>query len=257
MSRVPRNEPRPKGRAHTPCAAHGAARAIFFFTRRQGADAALERSFRIDDGAILKYKKGDWLCREAKLNGAVFIAHIDEVQYGWKKWKNDQIIDEELGFYADPLFKPKKREELDEWEDRTKWETDKQGKPKDPWWKGWCLRLSDEDGAYRWATNSDGGTKAIQFLARELAKRRRSGRSGLPIVKLGVRVYQHPEWGPIAAPEFEIVGWTDDEEPAPPAVGKPKPTGPASLGERSRQLGADAADPNEREHAPLEDDVPF
>ena len=98
--------------------------------------------------------------------------------------------------------RPPKRSELGD-TDPSAWETDINGKPRDPWqFTNYMPTLSEKDQLFTFATSSRGGISAIARLARRYAQHRKKHPDVYPVIALGVDSYQHPnrEYGPVKVP---------------------------------------------------------
>ena len=69
---------------------------------------------------------------------------------------------------------------------------------------------SGEEFAYR--PTSLGGLGAIGDLLKKFGWRRNAGKSGIPIIDLGVSSYEHRKFGKVYKPHFKIVGWQDEAD---------------------------------------------
>jgi hypothetical protein len=90
------------------------------------------------------------------------------------------------------------------------WETDNNGKPRDPWQFTNYLPLLNEAGElFTFTTSSRGGIGAIGELCRRYSQHKRRHPNVLPIIGLDVDSYQHKvkEYGRIKFPKFAPMGW--------------------------------------------------
>lgn len=160
-------------------------------------------------GKLLKFSKGDYTVDDTVVNGQKLIANLDELIVGWVKWVGGKPAEQIMGRVVD-RFQPPKRVELDDAVEAT-WETDNQGKPRDPWQVTNYLILKDPEGEdlYTFAGNSKGALGAIGKLSGEYGKHMRIKPNEFPIVQLDVDSYQHQDrsFGRIKFPVFKIVGW--------------------------------------------------
>ena len=126
--------------------------------------------------------------------------------------------------------------------DEEKWQRDTKGKPKDPWSLQYYVPMEDPDegSVAIFVTSSNGGINALGKLFDVCA---RNVKSGLPIVKLGVRSYQHPEFGKIKTPDFQVVSW-DGGQVVTPAQPQPATKAAISTG-------------RPRKNGDMDDDIPF
>jgi hypothetical protein len=181
------------------------------------ADFAQETGSRNIVGQLLKFSKGDWLVGQENDEvpiGSTFVANMFELLRGWVRWEDNKPTDHIMGKVFQ-RFQPPRRGELGDL-DKSLWEVDSQNRERDPWQETYYLLLRDtpQDGEelYTFSASSKGGRDAISDLCRDYSKEKRKQKDGdsvLPIVKIGVEAYDHPnkEYGRIKKPTFEIVGW--------------------------------------------------
>jgi hypothetical protein len=170
-------------------------------------------------GKLLKFSKGDWFCGQDDddvADGSLFVANMDELMVGWIRWSDNKPTDHVMGKVSD-RFQPPRRNELGD-DDKSMWETDEQGKDRDPWqFSNYLLMMNVNDKAkvtedselFTFTTSSRGGLNAIGDLCVKYGKGMRSHKEQYPIVKIGNGSYQHSNksFGRIKYPTFEIVGW--------------------------------------------------
>jgi hypothetical protein len=175
-------------------------------------------------GKILKFVKGEYLVGEDTVSeGTECIAYLDQLARAWIKFEDGAIVDRKIELVVSGKKLPN-REELGD-NDKKKWETDDNDKPRDPWVKQWLMplvKVDDQDWMV-FVSSSKGGNTAIGTLCGIYG---RSDRKGLlPIIALKVRSYKHHEYGKIETPDMPIVGWHGTSStPAnpvqpPPSVG--------------------------------------
>jgi hypothetical protein len=83
-------------------------------------------------GTLLKFSKGHFFVATDEIpTGKEYIAHVASWVRGWVKFKSGALVEHRVGKVADG-FIVSEREELDE-HDKSKWEIDPRGGPKDPW----------------------------------------------------------------------------------------------------------------------------
>lgn len=95
------------------------------------ADAISPRSIV---GTLLKFSKGDYLAgEEGEIipHGTQLTANCDEFLAGWIKWQDGKPVEQRMIRVADG-FHPPVRTDLGD-TDKSLWETDDKGEPKDPW----------------------------------------------------------------------------------------------------------------------------
>jgi hypothetical protein len=171
-----------------------------------------------DTGPLLKFVKGDWKIGDDVIkDGVEYVAHIDQLITGWVKFEGGKVADRVIGKVADN-FQPPAREELGD-NDKTEWETDDDGDPRDPWTEQRYLPLiSVETGELvTYVTGSKGGMGMIGDLCGVYGRQPRNGL--LPIIALKTRSYKHKKHGPIKTPDYIIVGW----DGGPPKGGNDAP----------------------------------
>jgi hypothetical protein len=185
-----------------------------------------------DLGKLLKFNKGSYFVGDDEVPaGTEMIAHVDQIARGWIKFRDNKVVDQQIGKAVDGFVMPS-REELDD-RDETAWQRDPSGVARDPWVQQYYLPMEDtETGEVAvFVTGSHGGRKAITKLLNIFT---RNPRAGLPIIRLNVASYKHRTYGRIETPDFPIVGRTG-------APGKPTQT--------IEPAGASSND--------LDDEIPF
>jgi hypothetical protein len=177
-------------------------------------------------GDMLTFNKGDWGAGKAKVDvpiGTRMIVDMDSYEHGWVRWHGPTIVDERVGKYID-RFKAPEQHELG-FLDQSTWDTDSQGKRRDPWQRTVYLLMraeSDPNAVYTFTPTSVGGLNAVRDLKdafkREFKYHKPDAR---PIVELGVDSYKHknPEFGKIKVPTFDVVGWTDGPDQSSGRIG--------------------------------------
>jgi len=165
-------------------------------------------------GKILKFVKGEFVIGEDVIpEGTECIAYLDQLARAWIKFENDAVADRKIELVACGKKLPA-REELGD-NDSSKWQTDDNGNPRDPWVKQWLLPLVkvDDQDCMVFVTSSRGGDTAIGTLCGTYGRSNRKGL--LPIIALKVRSYKHQEYGKIKTPDLPIVGWHHAGAPTP------------------------------------------
>jgi hypothetical protein len=92
---------------------------------------------------------------------------------------------------------------------------------------------------FLYKTTSQGGRATIGELLTEYAHRLEAGKGGVPVVELAVSRYEHKLYGTVHTPQFRIMGWQNDADPAATPVtpgGRAPNVGAFSL---SEELGDD------------------
>jgi hypothetical protein len=195
-------------------------------------------------GTLLKFSKGEYFIGEDDVTGQERIAHVEAAMRGYVKfWDGKPVPPQYVGRIADGYRLPS-RDELGDLDEK-KWQRDTTGKPKDPWSLQYYVPMEDlDDGSVAiFVTSSNGGINALGKLFDVCA---RNVKNGLPIVKLGVRSYQHSEFGKIKTPDFPVVSWDGGHVVAPP-VAKPP----------SHSAKEDPTTGRPRKADDMDDDIPF
>ena len=154
------------------------------------------------------------------------------IQHGWNCWSDNpgNTKNELLGETMAPVTakmpaKPEKHSSGVEWKGQRQFEL-------------MCLNGDDEGLEVLYKTGSVGGMRAVDNFLAGLTKQLNAN-PGFPvaIVQLEVADYDHPKYGQIFNPIFEIVDWAsmngdrlngDDENPLPDPAPAPAPKAPAA-----------------------------
>src|SRR5262249_31892144 len=123
--------------------------------------------------------------------GTKFQAVMSRLNAGWVKWQDNRPAERIMGAVGES-FQPPRRAELGD-QDKQLWETDNEGRPRDPWQFGNELVLiAVEDGKlYTFTTSSRGGLNAIGELCKTFGKMNRQQPDKIPVIELDVGSYQH------------------------------------------------------------------
>jgi len=162
-------------------------------------------------GKLLKFSKGDYLLGEGAEpveQGTVVVAAIDQLLIGSIRWENAKPAEHRMVRVASGQHPPL-RHELG-YLDRANWETDNDGKPREPWqYSAYLPLLSATGDLWTFSTSSQGGHGAIGKLSRAYAQYRRRAPDDLPRISLRSDSYLHQDRsrGRIKTPLFELVGW--------------------------------------------------
>lgn len=162
-------------------------------------------------GDILKFTKfGEFVAGQDESElaaGTRLIANMDELLIGWVRWEDNKPTEQLMGRVAEG-FQPSRRNELGD-DDESRWETDDDGKPRDPWQRANYLILKAEEGdqLYTFTTGSKSGLNAIGELCKVYGRQMRQRPDDFPIIALTPDFYIHPKYKKIFVPKFEIVGW--------------------------------------------------
>lgn len=161
-------------------------------------------------GKLLRFSKGEYLAgqddEEIEI-GTRMVLNLDSVLVGWTRWEDNKPVEQDMGLVME-AFQPKPRTHLG-FTDQSDWETDDDGKARDPWAFGNQMLLKTTGkGAelFTYTTGSKGGLQAIGKLL-EQATENDSSEDSYPIVELGADFYMHPKYKKVYVPEWKIVGW--------------------------------------------------
>ena len=200
-------------------------------------------------GKLLKFSKGDWMAGENNEiihAGTQFVANIDELLVGWIRWEDMKPAEQIMGKVVEG-YQPKRRADLGH-TDKTLWDTDDRGEPRDPWQLTNYMLMQgtadNEEELYTFTTSSKGGLGSVGRLCRAVGEAQQRGKTGVfPVVEIGSDSYPHPNksYGLIKYPTFKIVGWVDKgaflqpdidgaEEEAPAPKAKAPPVKPKAKG---------------------------
>jgi hypothetical protein len=157
------------------------------------ADAANSSSII---GQLLKFSKGDWLvgrdgedCQYDEL-----AAVLSGMLHGWVRWQEAQPVEQHMGLLSEG-YVPPDRASLGH-TDRSQWQLNRDGQPRDPWARTIYLPMVSPDGeeVFTFPTNSEGGRRrCIAPLCREYGHHIRQRPDELPIVPLEQDSYPHPD----------------------------------------------------------------
>jgi hypothetical protein len=165
-------------------------------------------------GDLLKFSKGDYFFGQNNTlvpAGTVFTVNMDELMAGWVRWWDGKPTDHVMARVADHVL-PRKPPGDD---DKTKWEIDASGAPRNPWaFTNYLPMMNEKGDLFTFTTSSDGGTRAIAGLSRRYANHRKRHRDVFPLIALGVDSYQHPnrEYGRIKIPIFAPAGYAPKKD---------------------------------------------
>jgi hypothetical protein len=117
--------------------------------------------------------------------------------------------------------------------DQSKWPMGLDGRVKDPWVKQFLVQFENvETGelcAFR--TSSAGGRRAVAELCQLCAFRSKRGDPSVAIIKLASTSFPTKNFGKVAKPQFDIVGWDKEgdeyHEIDPETISKPDAGGAA------------------------------
>jgi hypothetical protein len=196
-------------------------------------NAAAARSFF---GTLLKFSKGEFLAgMEDRLIpiGTEMVANMESLAVGWVRWKSNMPVEQRMGLVADG-FIPVNRSDLGD-ADQSLWETNAEGRPRDPWQLTNHLIMFARDlEVFTFVTSSRGGLDAVGELSKTYGKQMHQRPNQFPLIELEVDSYPHRQkrFGRIKIPVFKVVGWTDKGPFVDPIGDDTPPTGPTSSNEK-------------------------
>lgn len=175
-------------------------------------------------GAFLKFSKGEWLLGqndEEIALGRRLVGNMSELSIGWIRWADGKPAERRLGLLGQG-HKPEPRDSLG-YADQTQWETDKEGKPLDPWNFTNELPMADPETGEQMtlSVSSKGGIGAMGNLCKAYGREYRARDGQVPIIELGRDFYKHPEYGKTYVPVLTIVGWMENSGVPQPATQGP------------------------------------
>jgi len=133
---------------------------------------------------------------------------MEEVWTGWVRWFDGKAVEHRIGRLID--FPPRlTREDLGH-TDKTLWETDNNGHPRDPWAPSDRMVMrsaGDEADLLTFSTSSIGGRHALSKLCQQFDRHYANQDGMWPEVKLLSENYVHDQYGKIWKPKFQIVSW--------------------------------------------------
>lgn len=178
-------------------------------------------------GDFLKFAKVEW--QKGQNNDEVALgtrvaANMAELSIGWIRWSEGKPAERRFGLLAEG-YKPEPRDALG-YTDQTLWETDKDGKPIDPWSFTNELPVADPESGEQMtiSMSSKGGIGAMGNLCKAYGREYRQRAGFVPIIELGRDSYIHREYGKLYVPVMTIVDWVENG-----AVPEPANDGDAGL----------------------------
>jgi hypothetical protein len=162
---------------------------------------------------IARGVKGEWLNVPFCCEGSGIERDVDELMAGWVRWWDGKPTDHVMVRVADHI-PPKKWIELGD-SDEQQWETDLNGKRRDPWqFTNYLPMMNEKRELFTFTTGSRGGIGAIAGLARRYTNHRRRHPDVFPLIALSVDSYQHPnrEFGRIKFPVFAPAGYAPKKD---------------------------------------------
>jgi hypothetical protein len=166
---------------------------------------------------LLKFSKGDYVFgqnAEMMPIGTEVVASMDGFMTGMIRWSNGTPNERLMGTVASGYVPPRRADLGDT--DKSLWDTDERGDPKDPWQLANELPMvmrTDTGKVFTFTTSSRGGLGALGELCKVYGRHMRANPNEYPIVRLDVGSYMHPNkaFGRIKYPKFEVIGWAPKE----------------------------------------------
>lgn len=196
-------------------------------------------------GDFLKFSKGEWLKGQNDDEVALqtrLAANMAELSIGWIRWEDKKPVERRMGLLAHG-YRPEQRNELG-YADRDEWETDKDGKPQDPWSFTNELPVADPETGEQMtiSMSSKGGIGAIGNLCKAYGKEYRERDGFVPIISLDRDSYKHKEYGKTYVPVLPIVDWVENgsvpdpvkEDDDAPTASEEKPAAASAAGSKAR-----------------------
>ena len=148
-------------------------------------------------GKLLKFSKGEFLLgQDAEVipEGALYTVACDMVLTGFIRWHDGRPAEHKLVRVATgaPLYR---RDELGH-NDKSQWETDLKGRPRDPWQATMYVPVMNHDGEVStYTTNSGSGINSLHRLLRRYATHAARHPDVYPLVKLKKSHWVHNDQG--------------------------------------------------------------
>jgi hypothetical protein len=167
-------------------------------------------------GKLLKFSKGEFLLgQDAEVipEGALYTVACDMVLTGFIRWYDGRPAEHKLVRVATgaPLYR---RDELG-YNDKSQWETDLKGAPRDPWQATMYVPVMSHDGEVSTYTSSSGsGVKSLHRLLRRYATHAARHPGVYPLVRLKKAFWVHSDKaiGKVFYADFEPAGWVERKE---------------------------------------------
>jgi hypothetical protein len=180
-------------------------------------------------GKLIKYSKGRWWQGDNEIAiGTEFLALVRDAALGDVRWEGGKPVEMRLGFIRDGA-RFAQRASLG-YLDKSEWETDAKGDPRDPWQQQRFLPMlhTDTDELHCWAFSSHGARGTFSELCRQYSPHRKT--SKLPVVSLQTSSYKHNDYGRVDVPILKIERWDaygQGLDAVTPAKADPISTGPS------------------------------
>jgi hypothetical protein len=122
----------------------------------------------------------------------------------WVRWQDGKPVEYRV---REPGRALPFRDELG-YDDKSEWETGRNGEPQDPWKNTRLVHLVDPETAeaFTFSTSSMGGRSAVADLGDQIGRMRAAHPDAVPVVEL--RAAEMPtKHGRKSKPVFKVVGW--------------------------------------------------
>lgn len=169
-------------------------------------------------GKLLRFNKfGEYIAgqdQEKIPYGTELIVAMPSLMIGWMRWDADGRPESHMGLVAEG-YVPLPRAELGH-TDRSEWQTDDEGRPRDPWQQANTVIMADHkdlDRLFTFSATSKGGLNAMGILSKDHGRHIKLKPNDLPVIRLEGDSYRHPnkKYGEIRFPVFEIVRWVSGD----------------------------------------------
>lgn len=175
------------------------------------SDDAAENSHRSIVGKLLKFAKGDWSFGKndaAMPIGTKMAVDMRTASVGWVRWADGKPVEHRINLLT-ARVRLETRDQLG-FNDKSQWEVDNQGVPKDPWQLTRAVIMSDDSGTvYTFTPSSVGGRNCLINLGKAYGAEGRQHPGQEPVVKIGNDSWPHPKHKKIWVPTMAIVGWIE------------------------------------------------
>ncbi len=185
-----------------------------------GSDPYAAKARKVSQsGLYLAFSKGEYIYGQNKEElrlGKRLVANMPGLRDGWRCWSGGKVVEDRTELVSDgkPDIPRNGLGDLD----KTMWDRDDRGDPRDPWVETFILDLADPATmeAYTLSISSKGGRRKMGDLLEAYSKEYRMRPGMLPIIELQRESYLHnnKEYGKIYNPVLPIVGWTDADNPS-------------------------------------------
>jgi hypothetical protein len=164
-------------------------------------------------GRLLKFNKfGEYRAGQEEEEiecGTRMAVYMNSFCVGFQKWEDNRPADRVMGAVGKG-YVPPRREDLGD-NDKSRWDTFDDGRPRDPWqFTNMIVVIELEtSNLFTFSTTSRGGLDAVGQLALKYGERLRQHPGEMPVVELDRNKYQHSDRkvGEVRIPILRIVDW--------------------------------------------------